>query len=97
MEKIISKKNKMAYVKLTVLYMLSRNIFNMGYMEYGYFKNIIRYVIDDFNPKLIRYIFSGLLSRGIIKKVKVKKHHSCLYIFNPYNKIFKPNIKIQFN
>jgi len=86
---------KSEYIKLTYLYLCSRNCFNKGYMKYSYFKNLIRYATNENNSKIIRNIFDGLMGQQIIQIKKI--NGSTKYIFNPYNKKYKPKYKIIFN
>jgi len=88
------KEIKQEYVDFIILYFSSRNIFNMGYLNYSYFRNIIRYALDNPNPKLIRFIFNTMVSKDIMKRKKLKK--STVYLFNPYNKTFIPNYQLIF-
>ena len=74
-------------VRVSYLYLSSRNIYNMGYLSYGNFRNLIRYVIGSYEPKIIRFIFSRLLSCGAIQRKKFGK--SVRYIWNPNNKEYK--------
>ncbi len=69
-------------------YFKFKNIENMGYLKYGYYKRIIQYVIDFYNEYYVRKIFLSLLDKGYF--IKVKNHtNSYKYKFNP-----NPNPKI---
>lgn len=74
-------------IRVCFLYFNARNLFNLGYLPYSFYRNIIRYIIGTTNPKLIRFVFSRLLSGGVIEKNKIGK--SVLYLFNPFKKVYK--------
>jgi len=85
-EKNKDKEVESNMIRVCFLYFNSRNLFNMGYMPYSYYRNIIRYVLGESKPKLIRFVFSRLLTGGVIQRIK--KGKSVLYIFNPYKKTY---------
>lgn len=68
-------------IKLSILYFELRNTFNLEYQKYSYFKNMIRFITNIYDPTYIRKIFQKLLSRKIFKKMKRGKE--TLYHFNP--------------
>ena len=68
-------------IKLSILYFELRNTFNLEYQKYSYFKNMIRFITNIYEPTYIRQIFQKLLSRKYFKKIKRGKE--TLYHFNP--------------
>lgn len=70
-----------------VNYFNFKNIDNLGFLKYGYFKRIIAYIIDCYNEYTLRKIFLALIHKGyFVKQKKIKT--SYLYKFNP-----NPDIK----
>jgi len=63
-------------------YFKFKNIENMGYLKYGYFKRIIQYVIDYYNEYYVRKIFLQLVEENYFIKIKNYKN-SYKYKFNP--------------
>ena len=68
-------------IKLSVLYFELRNTFNLEYQKYSYFKNMIRFITNIYDPTYIRKIFQKLLNRKFFKKIK--RGRETLYHFNP--------------
>ena len=75
-------------IKLSILYFELRNTFNLEYQKYSYFKNMIRFITNIYDPTYIRKIFQKLLSKKIFKKMKRGKE--TLYHFNPNNRVIPP-------
>ena len=69
-------------------YFKYKNIDNMGFLKYGYFKRIIKYVIDYYNDYYVRKIFLQLVNENYFLRIKNEKN-SYRYKFNP-----KPKKKI---
>lgn len=76
------------YLKLSILYFELRNTFNMGYQKYSFFKNMIRFITNIYDPSYIRKLFQRLLDRGVFKKMKRRKE--TLYHFNPNDRTLPP-------
>jgi hypothetical protein len=85
------KNNNEDYEKLILLYFSYRNIYNMGYLRYSIFKNLIRYCTNIRDYRKIRTIFQNLVNKDVFDKKK--KLNGFYYRFNP-NKI--PDIKPEF-
>tara|TARA_R110000822_G_scaffold39409_5_gene108323 strand:- start:7769 stop:8053 length:285 start_codon:yes stop_codon:yes gene_type:complete len=74
-------------------YFIFKNIQDLGYLKYGYFKKIIGYVLDNYNEYFIRKLFLKLVTENnFYRKQNIKK--SYLYKFNPNPKIKIPPKKV---
>tara|TARA_R110002074_G_scaffold230409_1_gene401981 strand:+ start:235 stop:516 length:282 start_codon:yes stop_codon:yes gene_type:complete len=71
-------------IKLSVLYFELRNTFNLEFQKYGYFKNMIRFITNIYDPVYLRKIFQKLLTRSYF--IKIKRGKETLYHFNPNNR-----------
>ena len=87
-------KLKEEYIKVSYLYLSSRNLFNMGWNPYSFFRNLIRYIIKDTDQLLIRYIFQSLLAQQVF--IFNKKNKSTEYLFNPHNRYYNKQYKLEF-
>ena len=90
-----SDRLKAEYIKVSYLYLLGRNTFNYGYLNYSFFRNLIRFSTGATEPYLIRYIFQSLLNQKIF--TMKKKGKITTYLFNPYSKKYIREIKLNFD
>lgn len=90
----INPKLKAEYIKVSYLYLSSRNLFNRGFLPYSFFRNLIRYIIQDSDQFLIRYIFQSLLAQKVF--IFNKNNKSTEYLFNPHNRYYNKEYKLQF-
>jgi len=83
-------------IKLSILYFELRNTFNLEYQKYSYFKNMIRFITNIYDPSYIRKIFQRLLDRKYF--IKLKRGKETLYHFNPNDRpIPKYNTTVSFD
>jgi len=90
MYSIKSKKKEM--VELSFLYFRFRNLFDYGFQKYNFFKNLISYVCNISDYRLIRRIFEDMYRRNIFTEKKIKGQ-GIYYLFNPFNREYKEEIK----
>ena len=75
-------------LKLCILYFELRNTFNVGFMRYSHFKNMIRYITNFTEHRLIRQAFQKLLNKQYF--IKNKSGRATKYHFNPCNRDLPP-------
>jgi len=84
---------KSEYLKVSYLYLSSRNCFNLGWLPYSYFRNLIRYASGENNQRVIRNVFDNLVAQGVIHRDYL--NGSTKYLFNPHNKIYNKKYIIE--
>ena len=67
-----------------IRYMEMKNLFNLGYNKYGFFKNVIRFVLNNNDHEFCRCVFQKLLNKKVFQKSK--RGRVTRYIFNTGNK-----------
>ena len=77
-------KKKIEYVELSFLYFKLRNLYDMKYNKYVYFRNLISYICNISDYQYIRRIFEDLCRRNVFSIKQTERH--IYYWFNPNNR-----------
>ena len=73
------------HIKLIMMYFEFRNVQKFGYMNYGYFRSLIRYVLDYPDKKTVRRIFDILRYRHCFSIYNYgKTGNRKKYFWNPH-------------